>query len=700
MVLRREHDVVAARQRSRQVAGLLGFDTQDQTRIATAVSEIARNAFTYAGGGRVSFLLEGRTVPQVLAIRIADEGPGIAELARVLSGTYRSSTGMGLGIAGTRRLMDHFGVESAPGRGTTVWLRKILPRPAPFVTPPRLAALTETLAQQRPQDPLEEVQQQNQELLRALDELGARQEDLTRLNGELEDTNRGVVALLAELDEKADHLRRADDMKTRFLSNMSHEFRTPLNSVLALSRLLLDRTDGDLTPEQEKQVGYIRRSAEDLTELVNDLLDLAKVEAGKIVVRPVEFEVASLFGALRGMLRPLLVNDAVALVFEEPLGVPPLYSDEGKVSQILRNFISNALKFTERGEVRVSAALTSGGESVVFAVADTGIGIAREDQERIFQEFGQLDNPVQRRVRGTGLGLPLTRKLTELLGGRLTLASQPGAGSTFSAILPLRFAEPDPEEPGVPAAPEGGIPVLVVEDSREDALVYEKFLAATPFAMVRAATVKRARELVRQARPAAIVLDIRLRGEDTWTFLAELKRDESTRSVPVLIVSTTDDYHKALGLGADAYAVKPVSRDWLLETLASVTAAPLSVLVIDDDETARYLVRSRLSGPRYRVSEAATGDEGLALARAERPDAIVLDLVMPGRGGTNVLEALKRDDATRRIPVVIMTSKLLEAEDYDRLAPAAAVLSKGALDDVGTILGRAAAEARSESGRA
>jgi CheY-like chemotaxis protein len=170
--------------------------------------------------------------------------------------------------------------------------------------------------------------------------------------------------------------------------------------------------------------------------------------------------------------------------------------------------------------------------------------------------------------------------------------------------------------------------------------------------------------------------------------------------VPVLIVSTTDDYHKALGLGADAYAVKPVSRDWLLETLASVTAAPLSVLVIDDDETARYLVRSRLSGPRYRVSEAATGDEGLALARAERPDAIVLDLVMPGRGGTNVLEALKRDDATRRIPVVIMTSKLLEAEDYDRLAPAAAVLSKGALDDVGTILGRAAAEARSESGRA
>src|SRR5262249_20502651 len=206
------------------------------------------------------------------------------------------------------------------------------------------------------EDALEEVRQQNQELLRTLGELQKRQTELRQLNRELEDTNRGVVALYAELDEKADYLRRASEMKSRFLSNMSHEFRTPLNSIQSLARLLLDRSDGDLMPEQEKQVSYIRKAAEDLTELVNDLLDLAKVEAGKVIVRPTEFEAGPLFGALRGMLRPLLTHNAsVALVFEEPVGVPTLNTDESKVSQILRNFISNALKFTERGEVRVSA---------------------------------------------------------------------------------------------------------------------------------------------------------------------------------------------------------------------------------------------------------------------------------------------------------------------------------------------------------
>ena len=198
-------------------------------------------------------------------------------------------------------------------------------------------------------DALGELQEQNRELVRALGELRERQEELMSLNRELEDTNRGVVALYAELDEKADHLRRADEMKSRFLSNMSHEFRTPLNSIRALSRLLLDRIDGDLSVEQEKQVGFISKASDDLTALVDDLLDLAKIEAGKIEVHPIEFSVGNLFSALRGMLRPLLVGDAVKLSFEEPQPTLTLYNDEGKVSQILRNFISNAIKFTEAG---------------------------------------------------------------------------------------------------------------------------------------------------------------------------------------------------------------------------------------------------------------------------------------------------------------------------------------------------------------
>ncbi len=261
------------------------------------------------------------------------------------------------------------------------------------------------------------------------------------LNRELEDTNRGVVALYAELDEKADHLRRADELKSKFLSNMSHEFRSPLNSILALSGLLLSRSDGELTKEQDQQVGYIKRAAADLLELVNDLLDLAKVEAGKVEAKPIEFEVANLFAALRGMLRPLLLNQAVDLVFDDAGHIPALYSDEGKISQILRNFISNALKFTENGEVRVSAAISGPGE-IAFSVSDTGIGIAPEDQESIFQDFVQLDHPLQRRVKGTGLGLPLSRKLAEFLGGKVEVQSRLGAGSTFTLRIPTTWIEP------------------------------------------------------------------------------------------------------------------------------------------------------------------------------------------------------------------------------------------------------------------
>src|SRR6202790_352857 len=403
--IRSEHDTVAARQRARQIARLLGFDSQDQTRISTALSEIARNAFNYAGGGQIEYLIEGNVAPQLLLIKVTDSGPGIRDLSSILDGTYRSQTGMGLGIIGARRLMDQFQIESVTGRGTTIWLKKLLPKRAPLVRPTDVAQLVNDLAREAPQDPFQELQHQNQELLRALEEIRNKQSDLIRLNRELEDTNRGVVALYAELDEKADHLRRADELKSKFLSNMSHEFRSPLNSILALSGLLLNRVDGDLTGEQVQQVEYVRRAAEDLLELVNDLLDLAKVEAGKIEAKPLEFTAADLFAALRGMLRLLLLNRSVALVFDDVMHIPQIFSDEGKVSQILRNFISNALKFTESGEVRVSAAM-AGETEITFSVSDTGIGIAPENLDRIFEDFAQVDGPLQRRGKRTRIGPP------------------------------------------------------------------------------------------------------------------------------------------------------------------------------------------------------------------------------------------------------------------------------------------------------
>ena len=524
--IRYEQDVVSARQRARHIAELLGFDSQQQTRIATAVSEIARNAFQYGGGGRVEFCVEGRTRPQIFTIRVSDRGSGIRNLDAILDGDYASQTGMGLGIVGARRLMDRFEIQSSRDSGTCVSMHKLLARKARLLTAELLPELTAELIRQSPGGLIEAVRQQNTDLLRTLDELRQRQDELARLNRELEDTNRGVVALYAELDERADHLRRADEVKTRFLSNMSHEFRTPLNSILALTRLLMDRVDGELSNEQERQIHFVRKSAENLSELVNDLLDLAKVEAGKLVVRPTEFEARNLFGALRGMLRPLLLNTSVNLVFEEPDGIPLLCTDEGKVSQILRNFISNALKFTEQGEVRVSARLSEDGRSAVFLVADTGIGIAAEHQSIIFQEFAQLESSLQRKVRGTGLGLPLSKKLAELLGGSVSVASQPGLGSTFSAAIPLVYAGSQPFS-DVLLAPEldqARLPVMVIEDEIEQRLLYEKYLRGSGFQVAPARSLREARVLLETIRPAAVILDIAfLAGEDAWDMLPYLK---------------------------------------------------------------------------------------------------------------------------------------------------------------------------------
>ena len=280
---------------------------------------------------------------------VRDRGPGIADLQAVLAGSHKSATGMGIGLLGARRLMDAFDITSKPGAGHHSAARQDAAAPRAHASRRRgwRASWMRWRRMVRP-TPWRKSAGRTSRSCFSSKSCGRARRTCSGLNQELQDTNRGVVALYAELDERADHLRRADELKSKFLSHMSHEFRTPLNSMLALSRLLLARSDGELTAEQETQVRFIRKAAENLTELVDDLLDLAKVEAGKTVVVPSPFTVASLFGALRGMLRPLLVGDAVALVFDDPPDVPPLDTDEGKVSQILRNFISNAIKFTEQ----------------------------------------------------------------------------------------------------------------------------------------------------------------------------------------------------------------------------------------------------------------------------------------------------------------------------------------------------------------
>jgi signal transduction histidine kinase/CheY-like chemotaxis protein len=679
VAVRNEQDVVNARQRARHIARLLGFEPQDQVRVATAVSEIVRNAFRYAGGGEVEFAIEGERVPQLLAVQVRDKGPGIPHLQTVLAGGYRSATGMGLGIVGARRLMDHFTISAERG-GTSVMLQKLLPPGAPLLTLVEAGQIGKALATEAAQTPVEEVQQQNRELMRTLQELRERQEELVAVNRELEDTNRGVVALYAELEERADFLRRADETKSRFLSNMSHEFRTPLNSIRALTQILLDRADGPLTEEQEKQLNFVRSAAQNLGELVDDLLDIAKIEAGKIDVRPTQFSVADLFSALRGMLRPLLVSERVALRFDAAADLPMLISDEGKLSQVLRNLISNALKFTERGEIRVTANLTADGQHVEFAVADTGIGIAKEDQERIFEEFVQVRNPLQARVKGTGLGLPLCRRLSNVLGGTISLESAPGQGSIFTVRLPVRLPSAAPDLPLPPeklAIDPHLIPVLVVEDQPDAQVVYEKMLRGTAYSPISAHNLRQAREGL-AAKPAAVLLDIQLGYETTWKWLGELKSDPATAALPIIVVTSVEDPRKSFALGADAYLEKPVARSALLDALNELTRA--RVLIIDDDPAARYTLRKCLQDAPFYIVEAANAREGLSAALAMRPELIVLDLNLPDRRGEEVLRELAGRESTRAIPVVVATSETLTPALRARLGGAAAVLSKGELN--------------------
>jgi len=555
--IRTEPDIVVARQRARQVATLLGLTAPDQVGLATAVSEIVRNAVLYAGEARVEFEMDISSRPQFLWVQITDQGPGIKDLQGVLAGRFQSKTGLGTGLSGARRLTDKFEISSSEKEGTVVRFGKAVQGHLPPLDLGGLTRLISQLAQQPAPELRDALQQQNQDLVQTLEtlrtkdrELEVRRLELERLNVELAETNRGVVALYAELEERATALRRADAVKSQFLSYVSHEFRTPVNSVMALTHLLLKRTDGELTSEQEKQVVYIRKAVEGLAEMVNDLLDLAKMESGKTEIRTSVVEVSQVLGAVRALMRPLATNDDVTVIFEEPPAGLLMETDEAKIGQVLRNLVSNALKFTEKGHVRVRVSPDPESDLISFFVEDTGIGIAPEHLGVIFEEFSQIQHTIQKKVKGTGLGLPLSRKLAELLGGTLEVSSQQGVGSTFVLTLPRKVT--------IPAAT-GGAPASLPD-----------------------------------------------------------------KAVP-------------------------------------------AVLIVDDEEASRYVCRQMFRGKQYRIIESGAL-EAAERARFERPELIILDLMMPGRTGFEVLDELKANPDTREIPVVIHTSKNLTHADDVRLS--------------------------------
>jgi signal transduction histidine kinase/CheY-like chemotaxis protein len=519
-----------------------------------------------------------------------------------------------------------------------------------------------------------------EELLAVERELRRQETQVRQLTDELSETNRGVVALYAELEEKAELMRRSSDLKTRFLANMTHEFRTPLNAILNISRMLLDRLDGDLTAEQEKQVRFVQKGASDLSELVNDLLDLARVEAGRVVVRPSWFEVSDLFAALRGILRPLLLHGSrVSLVFgEAPEGLR-MHTDEGKLAQILRNLVSNSLKFTEEGEVRLL--VKQSGRMISFYIADTGIGIPPEDQERIFDEYVRLEHRRTRSVTGTGLGLPIARRLAEILGGEVRLEnSVAGKGSVFSLTVPIVYQEPEPHRvPDEIEADPSRFPVLLFSETPEVFPLYEKFLRGTGFQLLPVSNGERALDLVRELKPVIVLINAGAPDGNGFRLLARLKRDDTVHSVPVWMSSLAEHEERATALGAEAFFAGPVPRDRLVHGLRQY--CPIDsreeVLIVDDDELSRYLLRSLLQDTRLRVLEAESGVDGLELARQRRPFCIFLDLHMPDKSGFEVIKEMRADTRLAAVPLVVHTGIPLNADERAWLeAEGVPILSK------------------------
>jgi signal transduction histidine kinase/CheY-like chemotaxis protein len=493
-----------------------------------------------------------------------------------------------------------------------------------------------------------------------------------------------------QLEDKRRQLEVASGHKSEFLASMSHELRTPLNAVIGFSDVLLDRMAGELNERQDEYVREIRDSGRHLLELINDILDLSRVESGRMELDRHSVWLPGVLEQSLAMVRQRAVQHGISLAVHVAPDVATVAADELKLKQVLLNLLTNAVKFTPDGGA-VTVAAHADGAMAQISVRDTGVGIAEAEQEAIFETFQRGGRAARSGAEGTGLGLTLSRRIVELHGGRLWVESRPGAGSTFSFTLPLdRPAEPDEPEPETPAGPPtAGDPVLVVEDDRRSANLLRVQLERAGYAVTVTGDGAEGLALAQRLRPRAVILDIVLPGLDGWDLLARLKGDAATAAIPVVVVSILDERDAGFALGAAEYLIKPVSRDALLEALDRCAAPPparRTVVVIDDDPRQLELVETTLAPAGWAVLRAAGGAEGVAVVRRERPALVLLDLLMPDTDGFEVVEQLRADPALAGVPIVVLTAKDMTDADHERLNGRISHLArKGTLSPAGIV---------------
>jgi PAS domain S-box-containing protein len=479
---------------------------------------------------------------------------------------------------------------------------------------------------------------------------------------------------LLQAQEEADRANRA---KSQFLTSMSHELRTPLNAILGFSELLTDNgTDRFDAATRSRFLDQIHSSGQHLLQLINDILDLSKVESGQMEMHLEEVELGSLIDEVRATVEPLARSKDMALK-TEPSPELNLIADSAKLKQMLLNLVSNAIKFTPRGG-RIDIRSRQVESWVEIAVTDNGIGIAEKDLGLLFTEFQQLDAGPGRHQEGTGLGLALTKRFAEMHGGRVRVESALGKGSTFTLHLPLRAivsSAPAPVEPTHVAAIDRSRPlVLVAEDNPQAAEILSRHLDDGGFRIRVARTGPEALTMARELKPVAITLDILLPEVDGWEVLNRLKADEATRNIPVVVVSVIDNPALGRALGAFDYFVKPVDGKALLSRLSEYTfttkleTEPVRVLVVDDEQANLDLMEALLKPAGFGILMASSGQQGIDMARSHMPNLILLDLMMPGLTGFDVVEALRADEATRSIPIMVLTAKVLTEDDKKALS--------------------------------
>ena len=479
-----------------------------------------------------------------------------------------------------------------------------------------------------------------------------------------------LTRLAQELAEANRRIEEADRLKSQFLANMSHELRTPMNSIIGFSEILVERLDGKAEP---KHVGFLRHilaSGQHLLAIINDILDLSKIEAGKMEIYPEVFGIRPVIESVCQMTRGMAKQQPV-FVLDLADDLPQIETDLAKFKQVLFNLLSNAVKFSPaRSPITVSARCD--GAHVIVSVRDEGIGIAPEHHDVIFHEFRQVDGTARREFGGTGLGLALVKKFVELQGGRISVESAPGAGSTFTFVLPVRALAAVVSRHAAIMTNDPSDRVLVVEDDPNAYELISSALGSAGYLPIRARHGEEALKLARESQPVAVTLDLILPGVDGWEVLKRLKTDITTRDIPVVIISMVDNHELGVALGADDYFIKPVDRDRLLQRVRQITSRSASrdrarLLLIDDDPGVHALLHEELTARGYTIDGVFSGADGLVAARTSVPDIIILDLMMPGMSGFEVAGALKDDPRTADIPILVLTSKEITAADRDEL---------------------------------